>query len=91
MALLELEFLKECAIESTKDDFENIATLELEIKMWAEEEGKAFSTDSLLAALDALVREGRLGAYRYAVDQGKFVESPFHESAIADLWFKFRE
>ncbi len=90
MTMLDLEFLKECAIESTKDDYENIATLEPEIRQWAEEEGKVFTVELLVSTLNALVREGRLSVYRYSSDQGRFVEAPLGDTEIADLWFKAR-
>jgi len=85
-----MEFLKECVIESTKDDYESIATLEPEIRKWAEDEDKAFTADALLTAIDTLIREGQLGAYRFATDKGRFVEVSPMDSAIADLWFKAR-
>jgi len=91
MKMPDLEFLKECVIESTKDDYENISTLEPEIRKWAEEERKAFSADALLHALDFLVREGRLGAFRFSNDQGCFVESSLDEVPVAELWFKSRK
>jgi hypothetical protein len=87
----EMNFLKECVIESTRDDYESIATLEPEIRKWAEDEGKSFTTEALLAAITALVREGRLGAYRFAVDKGSFVEDTPLSNSITDLWFKTRQ
>jgi hypothetical protein len=87
MTPLDREFLKDCAFESTKDDYENIGTLAPEIERWAVKDGHAFAAEVLVEVLQDLVREGKIGVYRYSQNDGRFVEAQFDPHGLQDLWF----
>jgi hypothetical protein len=47
MTPLDRDFLKDCAFESTKGDYENFGTLAPEMEKCATEEGRAFDAEIL--------------------------------------------
>lgn len=91
MTPVDRDFLKDCAFESTKDDYENFSTLAPEIEKWATEEGRPFDAEVLAEALQALTREGRLGVYRFSQAEGRYVDAQFDRGQLENLWFLARK
>jgi hypothetical protein len=87
MTPLDRDFLKNCALESTKDDYESMSTLAAEVEKWATKEGRPFAAEVLLEVLLALVREGRIGVYRFSQSEGRYVEAQFERDRLEGLWF----
>lgn len=81
------EFLQECIIDSTSDDYENFAMISQEIASWAVKEHKVFSEDGLVDALEAMIEQKRVRAYKFDVIENKFVSSNFNLIDLPNLWF----
>ena len=81
------EFLQECIIDSTSDDYENFAMISQEITPWAAKEHKVFSQDDLVDALEAMIVQKRVRAYKFDASENRFVLSNFDLIDLPNLWF----
>jgi hypothetical protein len=80
-------FLRECIIQSTLDDYENIETLASEIAAWAKKENQPYSFETLTNVIQELTDGGLLKSYSYSKQTGNFIRAQFNRSALNDLWF----
>ena len=53
----ELRFLRDCVVQSTLNDYENLEMLASEISAWASKENKPYSIELLMSALRGLIEE----------------------------------
>jgi hypothetical protein len=81
-------FLKQCLLESTSNDYENIETLAPEVARWAKEENQSCSYETIIAALEELTLGGLIQVYRYSKQGNKFEKTDFDSQAIKELWFR---
>ena len=85
------EFLKECAYESAKDDYESLPTLLKDVSTWAKDEGRPWSEHDFIEVLQELVNSGRMASYRYAPERQSYVPADFDVSQINNFWFRSRK
>jgi hypothetical protein len=87
MAQQTSSYLKDCVIEATANDYENVATIASDVENWAKSDGQQFSQEQLAQAIESLVEERKLHVFKYSKELSKYVEAPFSRKAIDQLWF----
>lgn len=81
------KYLKDCVLEATANDYENVATIASDVEGWAKSDGQDFSQEQLAQAIEGLVEERKLHVFSYSKELSRYVRAPFSRKAINDLWF----
>jgi hypothetical protein len=85
-----IDYLKECVLDATADDYESVSSILPELKKWAASDGHQFSDAQLNNAIENLVSEGKLHVYRYSKQENKYLPTQYSSDQVKDLWFSSR-
>ena len=90
MTQLAKDKLQSYVLDATANDYESVSSIGPDLKKWAAEDKVSFSTEDLTAAVEELVRRGKLKAYRYSKANNRYESVEFSREEIANLWFSSR-
>ncbi|HEV2426488.1 MAG TPA: hypothetical protein VGZ29_16810 [Terriglobia bacterium] len=81
------QVVKEYALRSISDDYENLETIFADVTDWSAHSGSQPDRESVVAAVQELVQGGYAQAYRFDPPFKEAIPTEYSTELVDELWF----
>jgi len=80
--------LRDLVVDALANDYEQLATIQGEVELWAAEAGLPCTTDQLLGEIAELISNGQVEACKYDSSREAFFVESFRSDLADTYWYR---